>query len=268
LDRDRICGRIDYSEKKGRWLMSDSIKFDICCAARILFRAGLSAGNAGHLSVSIGSNHMLVNRFGPSFATLTPKDILTCDYQGRVVEGQGAVNETMQLHGVIHRYNPGIVAVVHTHPPAVVTYGTFRRVPEIYDQESCLLAGDISVIEEDYAGLAASEERVRPMAEALGQKRAVILPNHGAITTGPDVQHATILMMLLEGMVQRNLAVAAAARATGWTARPISAETAMRTKAEIAAKIAFLQPYWQDLLTRLERTDSDLVAQRPRGAAA
>ncbi len=248
--------------------MGDGIKFDICCAARILFRAGLSAGNAGHLSVSIGSNEMLVNRFGPSFATLTPKDILTCDYQGRVLEGQGAVNETMQLHGVIHRYNPGIVAVVHTHPPAVVTYGAFRKVPDVYDQESCLLVGDVAVIEEDYVGLAATEDRVRPMAVALGQKRAVILPNHGAITTGPDIQHATILMLLLEGMVQRNLAVAAAARATGWTPNAIPSETAFRTKSEIAAKIAFLQPYWQDLLTRLERTDSDLLTQRPRGAAA
>jgi L-fuculose-phosphate aldolase len=248
--------------------MSDAIKFDICCAARTLFRAGLSAGNAGHLSVSIGSNQMLVNRFGPSFATLTPKDILTCDYQGRVHEGQGAVNQTIQLHGVIHRYNPGIVAIVHTHPPAVVTYGTFRKVPEVYDQESCLLAGDVSVIEEEYAGLAATEDRIRPTAVALGQKRAVILPNHGAITTGPDIQHATILMLLLEGMAQRNLAVAAAARATGWTPMPIPPETALRTKSDITTKIAFLQPYWQDLLTRLERTDSDLLTQRPRGAAA
>jgi ribulose-5-phosphate 4-epimerase/fuculose-1-phosphate aldolase len=106
------------------------------------------------------------------------------------------------------------------------------------------------------------------MAVALGQTRAVILPNHGAITTGQDIQHATIFMMLLEGMVQRNLAVAAAARTTGWTPKPISSETALRTKAEIAAKIAFLQPYWQDLLTRLERTDGDLLAQRPRGATA
>ncbi|HJY86021.1 MAG TPA: class II aldolase/adducin family protein [Candidatus Acidoferrales bacterium] len=247
--------------------MSDAIKFDICCAARILFRAGLSAGNAGHLSVSTGSNQMLVNRFGPSFATLTPKDILTCDYHGGVLEGQGAVNETIQLHGVIHRYNPGIVAIVHTHPPAVVTYGTFRRVPEVYDQESCLLAGEVSVIEEDYPGLAATEDRVRPMAAALGKTRVVILPNHGAITTGPDIQHATILMLLLEGMVQRNLAVAAAARATGWTPKPIPHETALRTKDEIASKIAFLQPYWQDLLTRMERTDSDFFAQRPKGAA-
>ena len=31
----------------------DAVKFDICCAARALFRAGLSAGIAGHLSVAV-----------------------------------------------------------------------------------------------------------------------------------------------------------------------------------------------------------------------
>jgi ribulose-5-phosphate 4-epimerase/fuculose-1-phosphate aldolase len=248
-------------------LVSDAIKFDMCCAARVLFRAGLSVGNAGHLSVLIGSNRMLVNRFGPSFATLLPSDILTCDYHGRVLEGEGAVNETIQLHGVIHRYNPGVVAIVHTHPPAVVTYGTFRKVPEVYDQESCLLAGEVSVIEEDYTGIAATEDRVLPMATALGKTRAVILPNHGAITTGRDIQHATIFMLLLEGMVQRNLAVVSAARATGWIPKPIAPEVALSTKGEIASKIAFLQPYWRDLLTRLERTDSDLFEQRSQATA-
>ena len=248
--------------------MTEATKFDICCAARILFRAGLSVANAGHISVAIGSNQMLVNRFGPSFATLTPPDILTCDYHGRIVEGQGAVNETIELHGAIHRYNPNVVAVVHTHPPAVVTFSAFRKVPEIYDQESCLLAQDVSVIEEDYEGLAASEDRVRPIAVALEQTRTVILPSHGAITIGPTVAQAAVLMLLLEGMAQRNLAVAAAARATGWTPKPISAEIALRTKREIATKIAFLDPLWQDLLTRLERTDGDLLALGPRGAAA
>jgi hypothetical protein len=40
----------------------EAIKFDICCAARALYRAGLSAGVAGHLSVVIGENKMLMNR--------------------------------------------------------------------------------------------------------------------------------------------------------------------------------------------------------------
>ncbi len=247
--------------------MNELTKFDLCCAARILFRAGLSVHNAGHLSVKVGSNQMLINRFGPSFATLLPKDILTCDYQGNILSGEGAVNATVQLHGVIHRFNHHVMAVVHTHPPAVVTYSSFRKIPEVYDQESCMLAGDVAIVEEDYPGLAASEERVRPVAEALGRSRAAILPNHGAITSGPDIRQATLAMLVLEGMAQRNLAVAAAARDTGWTPTPISPEAALRAKGEIA-NIPFLPPYWQDLLARLRQTDGDLFESQPKVAAA
>jgi ribulose-5-phosphate 4-epimerase/fuculose-1-phosphate aldolase len=249
----------------------ESTKFDLCCAARILYRAGLSVANAGHLSITIGDNRMLVNRFGPSFATLTPQDVLTVDFSGRVLEHDPSVepyvNDTIQLHGVIHRLNPQIVAVAHTHPPAIVTWSAFRQVPEIYDQESCLLAGDIAVVEEDYSGLAATEDRVRPFAEALSKHAVAILPNHGAITTGPNIQLAMFRMILLEGMCQRNISVGVAARATGLTPQPIKPEHALTAKSEIA-KIPFLQPLWKDMLTRMRQSDPDLLELGSRHVAA
>ncbi len=243
---------------------TDQIRFDICCAARILFRAGMSAANAGHISVAIAPDRMLMNRFGPSFGSLHPSDILTLDFRGNILEDHtppknARVNETVELHGVIHRYNPQIVCALHTHPPATVTWSTFRKVPEIYDQESCILAGDVAVIEEDYEGLASSEDRLRTAAQALGKYRAVILPNHGAITTGPNVQIALFAMMLLEGMVARNLSVLSAARATGFTPQPIRMEHALAAKAAIA-KMNALEPLWADQLHRLLATDPDLFA--------
>jgi len=147
--------------------MNDQLRFDLCCGARALYRAGLSVGIAGHLSIRIDDHTMLANRFGPSFGTLTPEDVLLLDYDGHVLEGRGAVNDTIRLHGVIHERNPSIVGVAHTHPPAVVTLGTMRVAPEIWDQEGCLLAGDVAVVEEDYSGLAATEDRVTPFADAL-----------------------------------------------------------------------------------------------------
>ena len=213
----------------------------------MLFRAGLSVANAGHISIAIGEDRMLVNRFGPSFATLTPVDILTCDFSGKILDGEGWVNDTIQLHGVIHRHVPDLVALVHTHPPATVTFSAFRKTPEIYDQESCILAGDVAIVEEEYSGLASKEDRILPMAEALREHRAILLP----------VQLATVAMMLLEGMVQRNLSVAASARALGVEPKPIAMEAALTAKREIA-KIPFLQPLWADLLTRLRQTDADL----------
>jgi ribulose-5-phosphate 4-epimerase/fuculose-1-phosphate aldolase len=237
--------------------MSENLKFDICCAARILYRAGLSVANAGHISVAIGEDRMLVNRFGPSFATLMPLDILTCDFSGKIVDGEGWVNDTILLHGFIHAHVPDLVALVHTHPPATVTFSAFRKVPEIYDQESCILAGDVAIVEEDYSGLASTADRIQPMAEGLREHRAILLPNHGAITRGPNVQMATVAMILLEGMVQRNLSVAGAARALGVEPKPIAMKAALTAKHEIA-KIPFLQPLWADLLGRLRSTDKGL----------
>jgi ribulose-5-phosphate 4-epimerase/fuculose-1-phosphate aldolase len=243
--------------------MSEAIKFDICCAARVLFRAGLSVANAGHISVTVASDRMLVNRFGPSFATLTPRDILTVNLAGKVLEYDPSVdpyvNDTIQLHGIIHRHNPKLVAVAHTHPPAVVTWSAFQCVPEVFDQESCILAGDIALVEDEYAGLAASEERVAPVARVLGDHPIAILPNHGAITTGPTVQLAMMRMLLLEGMCQRNISVGVAARATGLTPQAIKKEHAMTAKSEIA-KIPYLQPFWKDLMIRLRQSDPDLFA--------
>jgi ribulose-5-phosphate 4-epimerase/fuculose-1-phosphate aldolase len=243
----------------------EAIRFDICCAARLLYRHGLSVANAGHLSVAVDRERMLVNHFGPSFATLRPEHIVLVDFRGKVLEGDAYVNDTIRLHGIIHRENPHAVAIAHTHPPAVVTYSAFRIVPEIYDQESCMLIDDVGVVEEDYEGLAAEEERVMPIANALREKRVAILPNHGAIATGENIQMAFARMLLLEGMVQRNLSVAQAARALGREPVPIATEAARRAKAEIA-RIPVFAPLWKDFLTRLRATDPDLFAGREAAA--
>lgn len=245
----------------------EAIKFDICCAARLLYRQGLSVANAGHLSVAVGPDRMLVNHYGPSFATLRPENVVAVDFSGRVLEGEAYVNDTIRLHGIIHRENPSAVAVAHTHPPSVVTFSAFRLVPEIYDQESCLLTDDVAVVDEDYEGLAAEEERVMPVAHSLRERPVAILPNHGAITTGPNIQVAFLRMVLLEGAAARNLAVAQAARNLGREPMPIAPAAARRAKAEIA-RIPVLPLLWKDFLTRLRVTDPDLFEGREAATTA
>ncbi|MCA1617727.1 MAG: class II aldolase/adducin family protein [Acidobacteria bacterium] len=239
----------------------ETIKFDICCAARLLYRQGLSVANAGHLSVATGPGEMLVNHFGPSFATLRPENVVRVSFEGQVLDGDAYVNDTIRLHGIIHRENPRAVAVAHTHPPSVVTLSALRVVPEVYDQESCLLADDVGLVDDDYEGLAAEEERVMPIADALREKPVVILPNHGAITTGEVIQVAMLRMMLLEGMAERHLAVARAARDLGREPVAIAPAAALRAKAEIA-RIPVLPLLWKDLLMRLRQTDPDLFEGR------
>jgi ribulose-5-phosphate 4-epimerase/fuculose-1-phosphate aldolase len=240
--------------------MYDDLKWDLCRGARVLYQRGLSMGIAGHLSIKVAPDTMIANRFGPSFGTVMPKDVLTLGLDGSIKEGQGFVNDTIRLHGVIHRRNPEVVALAHTHPPAVVTFSTLRTIPQVYDQESCFLAGEVGIVEEDYSGLASTEDRVRPMAEALAKQRAIILPNHGAVTGGANIQQAVIMMLLLEGMAARNLSVMMmSACREGSQPKPIHPEVALATKKELAGLKA-LGMVWEDLMTKLRKTDPELFA--------
>src|SRR5437867_2548449 len=119
--------------------MDKQIAQDLAAAARILAQEGLSVLIAGHLSVAV-EDRMYVNRFGPSFGRVCAEDILVLDFNGKILEGKGFVNDTILLHGVLHRLVPEARSIVHTHPRSVVTLSAFRIVPEIYDQESCFLA--------------------------------------------------------------------------------------------------------------------------------
>ena len=238
--------------------MHEELKFQLCCGARALFRAGLSVSIAGHLSIKVDKTTMVANRFGPSFGTVMPRDVLTLDLDGNLLEGQGHVNDTIRLHGTIHKLNPEVVAVCHTHPPAATTISTLRIVPDCFDQESCLLVGAVGIVEEDYSGLASKEERVRPYAEALQKYHAVFLANHGAITRGSDLRQAVVLMMALEGMCQRYLSVLHAQTVTGHSARPISKEIAIQTRKELAG-LSALGLVWEDLLNKLRATDPELM---------
>lgn len=242
--------------------MYEDLKFQLCCGARTLFRAGLSVSIAGHLSIKVGPNTMVANRFGPSFGTVMPNDVLTLDLDGNILEGEGRVNETIRLHGVIHKVNPEVVAVCHTHPPAATTISALRIVPDCYDQESCLLAGEVGIVEEDYSGLASKEDRVRPYAEALKKYHAVFLANHGALTRGADIRQAVVLMMALEGLCQRYLSVMHAQKVTGQPAKPISKEIALLTKNELAG-LSALGLVWTDILHKLRATDPELMKHAP-----
>ena len=106
------------------------------------------------------------------------------------------------------------------------------------------------------------------MADAVAKYPAVILPNHGALTSGPNIQVALIgAMLLLEGMCARNISVAVAAQATGLKPIPIKMEHALTAKKEIAA-MPGISATWKDILERLQKSDPQLFELRPRTAVA
>jgi ribulose-5-phosphate 4-epimerase/fuculose-1-phosphate aldolase len=241
----------------------DALRIELCCGMRLLSRRGATAPFiAGHASVKIDDDRLLVNRFGVSFETVTPADLLVIDLGGNVLEGRGRVNQTIRLHCSIHEKSAGAKAAVHSHPPSVVTFSTLAIPPLIYDQESCALAGSIALLDKkhdslDTSPIVAEEFAGRP------EINAIIAPNHGAFTRGPSMAAAFYFFLVLEHICRRNLAILEAGRAAGVRPQAIDADVAREIQTE-QRELKALPDLWNDALDSLRATDPQLLAERDR----
>lgn len=241
----------------------ERLRVEACCAMRWIHRRGAAAPFiAGHASVKLDGGNLLVNRFGASFATVMPEDLLVIRQDGQVVEGRGRVNQTIALHGHIHARCPEVMAAVHSHPQSTVALSALGCEPQVFDQETCVLAGAIALLARSHEGLDTSSD-VADRFTAAPTTLAVIAPNHGAFTRGPSIEMAAYLMILVEHACRRHVEVMAAARACGVTAQPIPAPAAQAIRAEQRALQAF-PLLWADALAVLRASDPDLLALRDR----
>jgi L-fuculose-phosphate aldolase len=119
------------------------------------------------------------------------------------------VPDELPLHREIYRARPDVGGVVHTHPQASVAVSLHPERWAVGCQDAVPFWNRIAFHEP--AGLVASPEAGRRLADALGEGRAVLLRGHGLVTVGADVEEATVRAVQLE----RALRVQLAAQALG-----------------------------------------------------
>jgi L-fuculose-phosphate aldolase len=90
----------------------------------------------------------------------------------------------------------------------------------------------------------------KAVAHALGDKRAVILRNHGVLVVGKNVPWAVLTALTLE----RAIRLQSIARALG-TLRPIAPQRAREMVAD-KYQDRFVDEYWAAWVRRLERLDA------------
>ena len=86
-----------------------------------LTRYGLVAWTAGNVSARVpGANLMVIKPSGVSYDDLAPGNMVLCDLDGVVVEGDLAPSSDTAAHAYVYRAMPAVGGVVHTHS----TYAT------------------------------------------------------------------------------------------------------------------------------------------------
>ena len=222
---------------------------------RLFSKMGFDEGVAGHVTARDPelADHFWVNPFGMHFGQIRVRDLLLCDHQGRVVQGDVPVNRAaFAIHAAVHAARPEVVAAAHTHSLHGKAYSSLGRLLDPLTQDACAFYGDHSLFD-DYTGVVLEVQEGKRMAHALGDHKAVILRNHGLLTVGRSVDEAAWWFVSLERSCQAQLLAMAAG-----TPIPIDHETALLTQTQVGHPAAGWFSF-QPLYARIVREQPDLL---------
>jgi L-fuculose-phosphate aldolase len=220
------------------------IRVQVAWACRILAREGHTDFTLGHVSSRGPGKTAYMKRSGLGLNEISPDDVLTIDFEGRKLAGQGNVHLEAVLHTEVYKARPDVGAVIHTHPPYGVALGATQANLALLNHDAVLFHDGLAVFE-DTVALITSGEQGQAVATALGNHRAVLLRNHGVLVVGTDVPWAVISALTLERAVR----IQSIATSLG-SLQPMSQEMAEQLY-PAKYKDSFIKDYWQHLIRRM-----------------
>jgi len=160
-----------------------------------LDRYRLISLSGGNVSMRM-DGHILVTPSGMAYETLVPSDVVVMDPQGKVIEGDR--RPSVDTVALLHIFNslPGVNAIIHTHQPYATAVGlVMDELPAFCTTLVNATLGAVTVA--PYSSAASLDMGVKA-AQYIGDKRAVILRNHGVVTVGPTLKDALYAAVYLE----------------------------------------------------------------------
>ena len=171
----------------------DQARIEIVEHGRRMLRDGLVKGTSGNISVRVGDQVVITPGSVP-YEEIEPEGLAIVDLDGNHVGGGRPSSET-PLHTLVYRETDA-AAVVHTHSIYATTLAcTVDELPAVHYMIHAFGGDTVEVSDYERFG---SDELAAAVHKALGDRRGVLLRNHGAVVHGPNLKRAYDLAVLLE----------------------------------------------------------------------
>ncbi|MEH3157438.1 MAG: class II aldolase/adducin family protein [Sphingomonas taxi] len=227
----------------------------LAASYRIFAQKGYDLGLAGHITARDPEyeDRFWVTPSGPWFGHIRVSDLVLVDHDGNILEGEGPINQAgFAIHSELHKARPDVIAAAHSHSIYGKAWSALGRLLDPITQDSCFFYENHALFE-TFSGIVLDNSEGQRIAEALGDKRAVILQNHGILTVGGSVESAVASYVLLENLCETQLLAEAAG-----TIKPISHEVASFTASQMQGSdpgAHGFRPLWE----RIVREQPDLL---------
>lgn len=153
-----------------------------------LITNGLTKGTGGNLSIyNKEEGLMAISPSGIDYFETLPEDVVVMDLNGNIVDGDRKPSSEYDMHRIFYMKRDDIRAVVHTHSVYSTTLATLRWT---LPASSYLVAfSGLNVRCAEYASFG-TMELAENAFEAMKDRYAVFLANHGLVTGAQDLPNA------------------------------------------------------------------------------
>ncbi|MFB7464904.1 L-ribulose-5-phosphate 4-epimerase [Streptomyces sp. NPDC056224] len=168
-----------------------------------LVRYGLVVWTAGNVSARVpGEDLMVIKPSGVSYDELTPRNMILCDLDGEVVEGDQSPSSDTAAHAYVYRHMPEVGGVVHTHSTYASAWAARgEAVPCVLTAMADEFGAEIPV---GPFALIGDDSIGRGIVETLRGHRspAVLMKSHGVFTIGKDAKAAVKAAVMCEDVAR------------------------------------------------------------------
>lgn len=176
--------------------MYENEKKEIIETAMQLRKYDLIALSGGNVTLRNNKGHVMVTPSGMPYETMALEDIVIIDEDGNVLEGTRKISVDTEAILYILKNMPEVNAVIHTHQVYASAVGLVEdELPAAVTTLPNACLGPVTVA--PYSSAASLDMGIKAV-KYIGNKRAVILKNHGVITVGGTLKEALYSAVYLE----------------------------------------------------------------------
>ena len=179
------------------------IRREVCDLHAELVRYQLVVWTAGNVSARVpGEDLLVIKPSGVAYDDLTPENMIVCDLDGKVVEGDLSPSSDTAAHAYVYRHMPEVGGVVHTHSTYASAWAARGEpVPCVLTAMADEFGGEIPI---GPFALIGDDSIGRGIVETLAGHRstAVLMRSHGVFTIGTSARAAVKSAVMCEDVAR------------------------------------------------------------------
>jgi ribulose-5-phosphate 4-epimerase/fuculose-1-phosphate aldolase len=178
---------------------------DVVTANHILYDQGVVDG-FGHISARHDKDptrYLLSRSMAPGL--VTAGDVMEYDLDSNPIDARGRTSYLERfIHGEIYKARPDVMAVVHSHSPAVLPFANTKVPLKPMNHIAGFLGAGPPVFEIRGTAGDASDMLIRTgdigkaLAKSLGQSQILLMRGHGSVAAAQSVRHVVFRAVYTE----------------------------------------------------------------------